>query len=84
MRAIIVTLMLVTISLAATANENVRGYMKKDGTYVDPHHRTSPNNRRYDNYSSQGNQNLYTGQPGSERNEFSNPPAYNKNRQRKK
>lgn len=50
---------------------------RRDGTYVAPHYQTSPNQNRYDNYSSQGNVNPHTGQRGYERNEYSNPPAYN-------
>jgi hypothetical protein len=69
--------LLLAVSVSAVADKNVSGYMRQDGTYVQPYHRSNPNNSRYDNYSSQGNSNPYTGQRGSERNEFSNPPAFN-------
>lgn len=75
------TVVLVAIALtsvSAFADKYVGGYMKRDGTYVAPHYQTNPNQYRYDNYSSQGNVNPYTGQRGYERNEFSDPPAYNK------
>lgn len=62
------------------ADEPVRGHVRKDGTYVEPHYRSSPNQYRFDNYSSSGNSNPYTGQRGYERNEFTDPPAYNKPR----
>lgn len=62
---------------AAFADEYVNGYTRSDGTYVEPHYRSSPNQYRNDNYSSQGNTNPYTGERGSQRNEYSNPPAYN-------
>lgn len=65
-------------STAAFADELVQGYTRSDGTYVEPHYRSSPNQYRDDNYSSQGNTNPYTGERGSQRNENSNPPAYNK------
>src|SRR5450755_4127357 len=52
-------------STAALADESVRGYTRKDGTYVAPYMRTEPNNTRLDNYSTQGNTNPYTGQPGT-------------------
>lgn len=72
---------LCAISIAATgafaADRYVGGYTRQDGTYVQPHHQTAPNQYRYDNYSSQGNVNPYTGQAGTQRNEHSNPPAYN-------
>lgn len=49
----------------AMADESVRGYIRSDGTYVAPHHRSSANNNPYDNYSTQGNRNPYTGQQGT-------------------
>lgn len=44
---------------------NVRGYTRKDGTYVAPHVRTSPNSTKSDNYSTKGNVNPYTGKEGT-------------------
>ncbi len=43
----------------------VRGYTRKDGTYVAPHVRTAPNSTKSDNYSTKGNVNPYTGKPGT-------------------
>lgn len=43
----------------------VGGYYRKDGTYVQPHHRTAPNNSTLDNYSTKGNTNPYTGEKGT-------------------
>lgn len=43
----------------------VRGYFKRDGTYVMPSHRTSPNATRLDNWSTKPNVNPYTGVPGT-------------------
>lgn len=62
---------------SAVSADSVNGYWRNDGTYVEPYHRSSPNSRLYDNYNSQGNVNPYTGQYGTQPNEFSNPPAYN-------
>jgi len=42
-----------------------RGYQRQDGTYVRGYHATNPNNTRQDNWSSRGNINPYTGQPGA-------------------
>lgn len=64
----------------AFADNYVRPHVRRDGTYVEGHMRSSPNSNRFDNYSSQGNVNPYTGQRGSDRNEFSNPPEYNTGR----
>lgn len=70
-----------TLSGSALADDSVRGYVRSDGTVVQPHMRTSPNQNRFDNYSSQGNANPYTGERGNQRSEFTNPPAYNTGRQ---
>lgn len=61
-----------------SADQWVNGYTRNDGTYVQPHIRSSPNSYRFDNYSAQGNTNPYTGDRGSQRHEFTNPPAYNR------
>jgi hypothetical protein len=50
-----------------------RGYIKKNGTYVQPHQKTNPDGKRYNNRSSQSN-------GGSQRDEFSSTPKYNKRR----
>lgn len=65
---------------AALAGHYVRGYTRSNGTYVAPHMQSNPDQYRFNNYSSQGNTNPYTGQAGHQRNEYSNPPAYNQPR----
>jgi hypothetical protein len=54
------------ISVPALAAENhpVRGHMKKNGTYVQPHRQTNANHTQRDNWSSKGNANPYTGKQG--------------------
>ena len=52
----------------------VQGYTRQDGTYVPPHHRTAPDNNRFNNYSTQGNVNPYTGQMGTV-NPYTQPQA---------
>lgn len=52
-------------SYGSSKTTNVNGYTKKDGTYVAPHHRTSPNNTQRDNWTSKPNQNPYTGKDGT-------------------
>lgn len=52
-----------------------RGYLKKNGTYVSPHYKSNPDGRRYNNKGSRTN-------GGKQRDEFSDPPAYNKSRNR--
>ena len=47
------------------SSTHIRGYTKKNGTYVQPHIRTNPNNTKMDNYSTKGNINPYTGKYGT-------------------
>ncbi|WKW49614.1 hypothetical protein [Rhodomicrobium lacus] len=42
----------------------MRGYTRNDGTYVEPHYQTRPNNNLNDNFSTKGNVNPYTGREG--------------------
>lgn len=65
---------------SALAQVHVRGYYRKNGTYVAPHYRSSPNHTRLDNWSTKGNINPYTGKPGT-RNPYPEqrtytPPTY--------
>lgn len=51
--------------MAYAGDTYVRGYTKKDGTYVQGHYRTKPNSTANDNYSTRGNVNPYTGESGT-------------------
>ena len=61
--------LLVVLSLSlmgsAFANTPVRSYVKKNGTYIRQHHKTSPDHTQRNNYSTKGNVNPYTGKPGT-------------------
>jgi hypothetical protein len=57
----LVTGLLVTLSMSASAQTHVEGYTRKDGTYVQPHWRSDPDKSPYNNYSYPGNTNPYTG-----------------------
>jgi len=50
---------------SAQYGQKVEGYYRSNGTYVQPHYRSSPNQTQRDNYSTYGNQNPYTGQYGT-------------------
>ena len=63
-------------STAASADEYVNGYYRSNGTYVQPHYRSSPNGTTLDNYSTKGNVNPYTGQPGTRNPYPSYSPSY--------
>jgi hypothetical protein len=47
---------------------SVRGYTRRDGTYVQPHQRTAPDGNPYNNYGYPGNYNPNTGRvtPGDQ------------------
>lgn len=49
-----------------SAATRVKGYTnKKSYKYVAPHHRSSPNMTKIDNFSTKGNVNPYTGKKGT-------------------
>lgn len=60
---LIIFLLLSTTILSA--DTYVDGYSRSDGTYVEGHYRSSPNDTVYDNYSTDGNVNPYTGKEGT-------------------
>jgi len=61
----------------AQASHSVNGYIKKDGTYVAPHHATNPDGNPNNNYTSQGHYNPYTGKEGTKPYQPYTPPLYN-------
>jgi len=46
------------------SNVYVKGYFKSNGTYVAPHFRSDPDKNFYNNWSTIGNYNPYTGKKG--------------------
>lgn len=67
MKAFVILALAAAVSAPAFADQYVKGHTRSDGTYVAPHHRSSPNSVQYDNYSTKGNTNPYTGERGSQR-----------------
>ncbi|MDO8573296.1 MAG: hypothetical protein Q7R77_00955 [Candidatus Daviesbacteria bacterium] len=61
---LIISFALANIS-SVEAAQKVKGYIKKNGTYVAPHFKTSPNKSKFDNFSTKGNINPYTGKKGA-------------------
>lgn len=55
----------ITAPAVAQGSHSVRGYTRKDGTYVAPHRATNPNSTKLDNWSTKGNTNPYTGKEGT-------------------
>ncbi|WP_454737174.1 hypothetical protein [Cupriavidus necator] len=50
---------------SAQGTHSVGGYVRDNGTYVQPHMQTNPNATRNDNWSTRGNVNPYTGTLGT-------------------
>jgi hypothetical protein len=80
----ILLFILFVFSLNAFTQVKVRGYYRKDGTYVKPHYRSSPNRSVSDNYTYKGNVNPYTGEIGHRSYEFINDKRVYKKSKTKK
>lgn len=65
MRNFLLALPLMLAASIGAAQTHVDGYYRRDGTYVQPHYRSSPNGTAQDNWSTKGNQNPYTGSMGT-------------------
>ena len=69
----------ISYSYPGTVNINtttVSGYSRSNGTYVQPHFRTMPNTTNWDNFSTSGNSNPFTGSTGYRARDYSSD-AYN-------
>ncbi len=60
----LITMGALAFGSALADSTTVNGYFKKDGTYVAPYQRTTPNSSKLDNWSTKGNTNPYTGKEG--------------------
>ena len=70
----ILLLLILAITVQVYAQVKVKGYYRKDGTYVRPHYRSNPDGNPYNNWSYPGNTNPYTGKTAT-----GNPDTYLKN-----
>lgn len=61
------------VNSALAGDVYVRGYVRSDGTFVKPHHRSSPDGKRSNNWSTKGNINPYTGKVGTK--QYYNDPS---------
>jgi hypothetical protein len=57
-------MVIVAASAHAQGYHYTRGYITRSGSYVPSHYATNPNGNRFDNWSTIGNYNPFTGQPG--------------------
>lgn len=73
MKKLIAATAVALLSSVALADTYVNPYVRSDGTFVQGHMRSDANDSKYDNYSSSGNTNPYTGERG-----YRDPaPTYN-------
>ncbi len=61
MKRLVFLLTLLLCYFASLGQVHVDGYYRSNGTYVEPHYRSSPDGNPYNNYSYPGNYNPYTG-----------------------
>lgn len=62
---IVAILVFAVLAGSVNAATRVKGYTTKRRSYVAPHYRSSPNRTKFDNYSTRGNINPYTGKKGT-------------------
>jgi hypothetical protein len=62
---LLVIALLVPAVIAFADDVSVRGYFRRDGTYVQPHMRSAPDSSYNNNWSTYPNVNPYTGQQGT-------------------
>jgi hypothetical protein len=65
MRWLVLGIAALALSATASAQVHVHGYTTKNGTYVAPHYRSSPDSSKLNNWSTKGNINPYTGKAGT-------------------
>lgn len=61
-----IALLAVTLNADAVPSHSVRGHVRKDGKYVQPHRSTNPDSSRRNNWNAKGNANPYTGKAGTQ------------------
>lgn len=70
-KIITMTLLSIIFTVGAAqvlAYTRVKGYTKGNGTYVAPHYKSNSNSYKYDNWSTSGNSNPFTGKKGYRQN----------------
>ncbi len=70
----LISLILISFLAYPQTNPNVkvqRGYIKRNGTAVQPHFKTKSNNINKDNFSTKDNTNTFTGKAGTRAKDYS-------------
>lgn len=76
----VLTVVLLSLVIASTcfADEYVKGYTRRDGTYVNGYNRSDRDTSYNNNYSTRGNTNPYTGESGTNSRTYNDrTPDYN-------
>ncbi len=60
MKIYLFTVLLLLLAISVFSQVHVKGYYRRNGTYVQPYVRSSPDGNPYNNYSYPGNLNPYT------------------------
>ncbi len=76
MKKLILTVALIGISYFSEAQVWVDSYTKSNGTVVQGHYRSEPNNTKVDNWSTYPNINPYTGETGTKKLDNYYTPTY--------
>jgi hypothetical protein len=76
MKKLVTILLLCCVAFLLVSQVRVKGYYRKDGTYVQPHVRSNPDGNPYNNYSTKGNVNPYTGKEGTKKVSGTSSSAY--------
>lgn len=66
-------LLALTFDASGWSQTYVKPRVRKDGRYVDGHHRSGPKRTVDDNYGTRGNYNPYTGQQGTQPRSYEQP-----------
>lgn len=69
MNKVLVSLLILSFLFSCAYAIRVKGYYEKStDKYVMPHNKTSPDSQKWNNYSTKGNVNPFTGKKGTKRN----------------
>jgi hypothetical protein len=64
MKKVMLSTLFLIVALISFSQVEVKGYYRKDGTYVQPHYRSYPDDKIENNWSYPGNVNPFTGKVG--------------------
>lgn len=72
----LLSVLAISTMVSAQSYRYQNGYYRSNGTYVSGHYKSNSNNTNWDNYSTSGNRNPFTGSSGSVARDYT-PNVYN-------